>query len=565
VEKPILFIVADDDAVLDALEPDVARRFGNDCTIVASRDPHDALATLERLAEEQAPVALLIADHDMQALTGVEFLVHAHALHPAAKRILLVERNYTAANPIVPAMMFGQIDYHLVKPWFPHSGLYPAISEFLAGWARTRSRGFTMFRIVAPEHSPRAHEIRDTLTRVEMPFAFLPSDDDDGRALLAEVGHARETRPVVVRHDGKVLLDPSDGDLVEAVGGATRLDAEMYDLIVVGAGPAGLSAAVYAASEGLETAVLERRTSGGQAAMSSRIRNFLGFTWGIAGSDLAYRACEQAWLFGAQMVFTTTATELRLRDDTHVVRLADGREVAARAVVLATGVEWRRLEVPRLEALIGVGVFYGAAAAEARAVRGRHVCIIGGGNSAGQAAVYLSRFAETVTMLVRGESLAGSMSDYLTTELARIPNVRVELGAEVVDGEGDGHLEAVLVRDRAGGDVRRLEASALFVMIGAEPHTEWLGGAVARDDRGYVLTGAELVQDDEALRTWPLERAPALLETSVPGVFAAGDVRAGSVKRVTTAVGEGATAIQLVHRYLAEVPALERAPSTATR
>jgi len=550
VDKPIIVLVADEPPVLDALEPDVRRRFGNDCEILAFRDPQEALTRLEALAGEHAPVALLIVDEDLGPIGGIEFAERAHALHPAAKRILLVERNYTAANPVVTAMTLGKVDYHLVKPWFPHSGLYPAISEFLAGWARTRSTGFTMFRIIAPEHSPRAHEIRDIFARLEMPFAFIPADSEEATAVLREADAEGVPRPVVIRHDGRVLADPSNGELVEAIGGSSRLGTEVADLMIIGAGPAGLSAAVYAASEGLETVAVEQWTSGGQAAMSTRMRNILGFTWGIGGSDFAYRACEQAWLFGANMVFNTRAVGLRVENGVRIVRTADGREVAARAVILTTGVDWRRLDVPALEALIGVGVFYGAAAAEAKAVRGRPVCIVGGGNSAGQAAAYLSRFASSVTVLVRGDSLAASMSEYLTTELDRIPNVHVRFAAELADGEGDGHLDAVIVRDRRTGEVERLEAVALFVMIGAEPHTDWLDGVVARDERGYILTGPDLIRED-APRAWPLERPPALFETSVPGVFAAGDVRHGSVKRVTTAVGEGATAVQLVHAYLA--------------
>ena len=542
MDAPILFLVAADPAVLESLEADLDRRFGTDHRLVASADPEAALGQLAALAEEGAPVALLIADHDLPGLTGVEFLVRAHALHPAAKRILLAERNYTNASPIVAAMTLGQIDYHLVKPWFPHSSLYPAISEFLAGWVRTRTSGFTMFRVVAPEHSPRAHEVRDTLARIDMPFVFLASDTEAGSELLRSLGAENDGRPVVVRHDGRVWIDPSNGDLVEAFGGSSRLGSELVDVVVVGAGPAGLSAAVYGSSEGLETVVLEQKTSGGQAATSSRMRNVLGFTWGIGGSDFAYRACEQAWLFGANMVFTTAAAGLRTERGVQVVRTSDGREVAARAVILAMGVDWRRL--------IGRGVFYGAAASEARAMRGRHVCIVGAGNSAGQAASHLSKYADTVTLLVRSDDLGKSMSEYLVRELGQLPNVRVRLDTELVDGEGDGRLEALLVRDRGTGEVERLEAAALFVMIGAQPHTDWLEGTVARDDRGYVLTGPDLLRDD-APRAWPLERPPALFETSVPGVFAAGDVRYGSVKRVTTAVGEGATAVQLVHAYLA--------------
>ncbi len=541
----------------EALETDLARRFGNDTRILAADGPAAGLAQLECLAGGAEPVALLIADHRMAQMTGVEFLVEAHALHPMAKRILLVERDYTTANPIVPAMTLGQIDYHLVKPWFPERGLYPAVSEFLASWADSGVDDFTLFRIVAGENSARAYEIRDLLTRFNMPLTFHATDSAEGAALLREVGQAGSRLPVVVRHDGHVLVDPSDGEMIEALGGGTRIGEDVYDVAIVGAGPAGLSAAVYAASEGLSTVVLECKISGGQAGSSSRIRNVPGFTWGIGGHDLTRRACEQAWLFGANMVFAQRASGLRLGDSQHVVEVGDGREIAARAVVLAVGVSWRLLGIDKLEALIGAGVFYGAAASEARAMAGRHVCVVGAGNSAGQAAAHLAKHAEHVTMLVRGPALELSMSEYLITELEATANVSVLLGVEIVDGEGDEHLEAVLVRDRAGGSIERIATTGLFVMIGAEPHTEWLEPTIALDERGYVLTGGDLdIDSDDAGHgggeVWPLERAPALFETSAPGVFAAGDVRHGSVKRVTTAMGEGATVIQLVNHDLAE-------------
>jgi thioredoxin reductase (NADPH) len=550
VGKPIIFLVAAERSVLRALESDLDRRFGNDCGILSADDPDRALADLAALAEAREPVALLIADHRLNELTGVAFLERAHALHPSAKRILLVERDYTAANPIVPAMMLGRIDYHLVKPWFPEQSLFPAVGEFLADWAASREHGFKMFRIVGPAGTARAHEIRDLLTRLTMPYAFLGEDSEAGRDLLREVGRDGSRLPVVVRHDGRVLVEPSDGELIEAIGGSTQLGTGLYDLAIVGAGPAGLTAAVSAASEGLETVVLEQRVSGGQAAMSSRIRNFPGFAWGIGGHDLTYRACEQAWLFGANIVFAQRATALSAHGDERRVRVADGREVAARAVLLATGATWRRLGSPRLEALIGAGVFYGAAASEARAMRGQPVAVVGGGNSAGQSAAHLATQAERVTLLVRGDSLAG-MSEYLASELRRTPNVSVRLGVEVVDGEGDARLEAVTLRHRAGGALERLPTSALFVHIGADPPTEWLRGSVDLDRSGYVLTGADLIRGRRPVSGWPLARAPLLLETSLPGVFAAGDVRYGSVKRVASAVGEAATAVHLVHHYLA--------------
>jgi thioredoxin reductase (NADPH) len=562
--RPIIFLVSSDASVLKALESDLSRRFGNDTRIIGANGPAAGLVQLTAFADAAESVALLIADQQMPEMPGIEFLASAHGVHPSAKRILLVERDYTTANPSVPAMMLGQIDFHLVKPWFPDHGLYPAVSEFLASWARAEPETFTIFRIAALENSRRAHEIRDLLTRFNMPFAFHPTDSAEGIALLREVGQTGSRLPTAVRHDGRLLVDPTDGELVEAVGGGTHLGVDTYDVAIVGAGPAGLSAAVYAASEGLDTIVLERQISGGQAGSSSRIRNVPGFTWGIGGHDLAYRACEQAWLLGANMVFAQEATSLRVSGNELVLQVADGQEVAARTVVLCSGVSWRRLGIPALEGLIGAGVFYGAAASEARAMRGRHVCVVGGGNSAGQAAAHLAKYADEVTLLVRGDSLEKSMSEYLIAELREMSNVSARLGVELVDGEGDEQLQAIVVRDRSSGTVERIPATGLFVMIGAEPRTEWLDGTVERDERGFILTGNDVSSNRDAPSSRRLARAPMLLETSIPGVFAAGDVRHASIKRVTTAMGEGATVIQLVHQHLAGDRDAKTVPASQT-
>jgi thioredoxin reductase (NADPH) len=554
VQKPILFVIAEERTVLEALQSDLDRRFGQDCRIFGETSPVAALQILEELRALAAPVALFIADSQMVAMSGVEFLEQAHRLFPAAKRVLLVERNYTAANPTVEAMMRGQIDYHLVKPWSPEQGLYPAVSEFLAAWASSGPSEFQMFRIVDAERSVRAHDIRDLLTRFDMPFGFYPPGSDGGRRVLAAAGLDGSRLPVVVRHDGRVLIEPSDADLIEAVGGSTRLGAKVYDVAIIGAGPAGLAAAVYAASEGLETLVLERQISGGQAGASSQIRNFPGFTWGISGHEFAYRTCEQAWLFGANMVFAQEVTALCSVGSEHHVRVANGQEVAARAVVLATGITWRRLDIPRLEGLIGRGVFYGAAGSEARAMQNQAVHVVGAGNSAGQAAVHLAKHAAAVTVLVRGGTLATSMSDYLITMMEETDNIHVRLSCEVVDGEGEEQLAAIIVRDRRTGATERLPTAGLFVLIGAEPHTQWLdAAAIRRDPQGYILTGSDLLGDGRLPAGWPLARPPFALETSIPGVFAVGDVRYRSTKRIAAAVGEGAMVVQLLHQYFAEL------------
>ncbi len=555
MELPVLFIVSQEQSLLKVLQRDIHRRFGNDCRILSENAPTAGLAVLETLSSQARPVAVIMADQRMPEMSGIDFLVRAHQLHPMASRVLVVERDYTRANPIVPAMMLGQIDYHLVKPWNLELGLYPAVSKFLASGAGAQERGPEMFRIVGPDRGARGHEIRDLLTRMNMPFSYYAPDSDAGQKLLREAGQDGTRFPVAVRQDGRVLVEPTDTALIEAIGGGTQLGSGVHDVVIVGAGPAGLAAAVCAASEGLDTLVLEKAISGGQAGASSRIRNFPGFPWGVSGSELAYRSCEQAWLFGANMVFTQQVVGLRASGSERVVQLADGRRAAARAVILATGVAWRRLGIPSLEARLGAGVFYGAVGSEARALQGQSVCVVGAGNSAGQAAAHLAKYAASVTLLVRGESLARSMSDYLVTELRHAPNVTVRFGVDVTDAEGDGRLESIVVRNRASGAAERLPASALFVLIGADPHTDWLHGCVERDPKGYILTDGDLMRDGQFPGSWPLSRPPRLLETSMPGVFAAGDVRYRSFKRVASAVGEGSVAVALLHQYLAETMA----------
>ena len=553
--KPIFVVVSEDPRVRTALTRDLERRFGADYDVLAADSVPAATMLLADCAERSRQVALVFADQALSGPSAVEFLAQARTSHPGCRRVLVIPRgNWSSRHPVIEAMALGQVDFHLYNPWEPLERiLYPAVSEFLSVWGRLQEAPVVPIRICGEQHSRRSHELRDVLTRASIPFWFFDDGSDEGRALLREVGATGKQLPVVVFYTGVALENPSNADVVSTLGMKTRPDVERCDLIIVGAGPGGLAAAVYAASEGLDAVVLEPVVPGGQAGTSALIRNYLGFQRGISGEDLIGRAVEQAWLFGVDFVLTQPAIGLAVRGNDRVIRTADGSEVAAPAVILAVGVEWRRLGVPALEALVGAGVFYGAAGAEAKAMQGRDVYIVGAGNSAGQAALHLSRYASSVTMLVRQESLVITMSDYLVRQIEVAPNVAVRFGTEVIDGRGDGHLEEITVRERTSGDTSALPASALFVMIGAEPHTDWLPDAIHRDERRFILTGQDLVRHGQLPADWPLERAPRLLETSIPGVLAVGDVRHGSVKRVASAVGEGATAVALIHEYLADV------------
>jgi thioredoxin reductase (NADPH) len=554
MSQPVILLVAHDGALLYALAGDLGRRFAADYRILAARSSAEALAVLEPLAAATEEVALVVVARELPGPGWLELLLRARELHPGAKRVLLEHRGeWASGEPIVRAMTLGQLDYVLFRPWRPvEQNLYLPVSDFLAGWEKSRAPGVEAIRVVGPTWAASSHQLRDTLARAGIPYGFYPDDSEDGRRLLEEAGEDGARLPVVVFRRGTVLVDPSHAELVAALGLQTRPATGGCDVLIVGAGPAGLAAAVYAASEGLQTRVLEPAIPGGQAGTSSLIRNYLGFPHGVSGEDLTWRAFEQAWLFGADLVLAQAATGLEARGSDRMVRLSDGGEVAARAVILATGVAWRRLGVPALEALAGSGVFYGAAGTEARAVRGEDVFVVGAGNSAGQAALHLARFAASVTIVAVERDLGERMSDYLVQQIEATPNVTRRMRHEVVDGHGRGRLEGLTLRDRDSGETTAVDASAVFVLIGAAPRTDWLHGVVERDERGYVLTGRDLVEGGRPPTGWPLQRAPLLLETSLPGVFAAGDVRYRSVKRVASAVGEGAIAVQLVHEYLAE-------------
>jgi thioredoxin reductase (NADPH) len=565
VDAPWLLVVSEDDDVLLRLTADLHRRFGLDYRVTATRS-HQAPALFADMTARGDVLAVLVVDERSVHPVAAEVFRCGHELHPGAKRVQLIQRgNWSSLHPVIAAMALGQVDYHLYAPWAPLERiLYPAISDILASWDKYQDARSVALQIVGARNAARSHDMRDKLSRAAVPYWFHDSDSEAGRRLLQETGRDGSKLPVLAFYTGFVMEDPTDGELIAALGMKTRPTSSHCDVVVVGAGPAGLAAAVYASSEGLDTMVMEPEIPGGQAGTSSLIRNYLGFQRGISGDDLAGRAVEQAWLFGADFVLSQWVTRLSSNNGTPVIRSTDGTEVAARAVVIATGVTWRRLGVPRLESLVGSGVFYGAAGAEARAMSGRDVFVIGAGNSAGQAAVHLARYARSVTMVVRGPALGATMSEYLVTVISASPNIQVLFHTEVVDGSGSCGLDSLTLLDRAAGTRQEVPAAALFVLIGGEPRTEWLDGSVDRDARGYVLTGGDVLQRDGGPGAWPLRRPPLLLETSMPGVFAAGDVRSRSVKRVAAAAGEGATAIHLVHEYLAQSPPAAGSPGRST-
>ncbi len=548
-DQPVVLIVDDDPGVVHAMKEDLSSRFSHDFRIIGETSAAAGLATLREMAIGHQPVALLIADNRMGEMPGVDFLAGAHKMHPLAKRVLLVERDYSARSPLVDAMTLGRADYHITKPWMLEQDLYRQVSEFLADWAKDQEAGFELFHIVGLQADRATHDLREMMTKFYVPFRFHTADSAQGRRLLEAKGLDSTQLPVVIRHDDYTMIRPNVAEIITATGGSVTNDVTECDLVIVGAGPAGLAAAVYAASEGLRTVVLEEIVSGGQAGSSPMIRNYPGFPHGISGHELTRRACEQAWMFGAHMVFSQPVAGLEASGDAIIVHQADGHQVVAKAVVVATGIAWRRLEAPRLDALLGYGVFYGVAGSEAEAMEDQDVYVVGAGNSAGQAALYLARYATKVTLLVRGANLERSMSEYLVTEIEATPNVAVRLDTEVTGGHGDDHLEAITIRDNLHHLTEQLPTTALFVLIGGEPRTSWLPPDVERDG-GYVLTGRDVMLHEASRERWQLDRAPLPLETSLPGVFAAGDVRYRSIKRVASAVGDGATAIRLVHEYL---------------
>lgn len=553
---PVLFVIDGDQDALEDVSAQLGRRYGRDYRVQRAGDPEQAQAVLAELADAGDELALVLAS-TATAGAGDEdgLLERARQLHPHAKRGLIVARGALADPPtaqtIVDAIAMGRIDYYVQMPADAADELFHhTISTFLLEWATERHRLQTV-RIVGEEWAGRAYELRETFERCAVPHDFCLADSDQGRRLLAQAGPDARL-PVMLLPDGRTLSDPSNAEIAEAAGAPAGFDEHDFDVVVVGAGPAGLSAAVYGASEGLRTLVVDEGGIGGQARSSSLIRNYLGFPRGVSGHRLAVQAYEQASVFGASFVFMHRATALSRSGEQLALSLTEDRRVRAGVVILATGASYRRLGVPALEALTGAGVFYGGPAAEAHALSGADVFVAGGGNSAGQAALYLARYARQVTLIVRGPALEAGMSHYLVRETGATPSIDVRTGTTVVGGGGDGRLRQLVLRD-ADGSEETVAADALFVLIGARPHTEWLPDEILRDEHGFLYTGGNVSNRDG----WPLERSPSSLETSMPGVLAAGDVRHGSVKRVASAVGEGSIAVQLVHELLVAEPTAE--------
>jgi thioredoxin reductase (NADPH) len=565
--RPVLLVVDEHPVVLEDVRAQLVQRYAGDYRVESMSDPERALLMLEELANAGDDVALVLAGKSVSDATGRELFELAHQLHPHAKRALVVPLGSWADPPIaeaiLDAMALGRIDYYVPRPaGSPDEVFHQAISSFLLEWATERRLVPHTIHIVGESWSGRAAELREVFERCAVPHAFHLADSERGREFVAEAGFEAKL-PLMVLPSGRALGDPSNTEIAEAAAAPVDFEEHAFDVVIVGSGPAGLSAAVYGASEGLRVLVVDEGGIGGQARSSSLIRNYLGFPRGVSGNRLAEQAYEQASVFGASFVLMHRATALRRMGDRFKVTLSNGRRASAATVILATGASYRRLGVPSLEALNGAGVFYGAPASEAHALTGKDAYIVGGGNSAGQAALHLARYARRVTLVVRAASLDAGMSYYLVREVEAAPKVDVRAGTAVAGGGGDGRLQELVLRDGSTGDEKTVGADALFVMIGARPHTDWLPHEIARDASGFLFTGDDFPDDHD----WPLERRPFALETSMPGVLAAGDVRHASVKRVASAVGEGSIAVQIVHNLLADEPlrsgqpARERAPA----
>ena len=550
MDKPVILTIDDDPAVLQTISRDLRKQYGERFRIVRADSGAKALEATQQLKLRGNTVALFLADQRMPGLSGVEFLSQGSEIFPKAKRALLTA--YADTNAAIDAINTAQLDYYLLKPWDPpEEKLYPVLDDLIHDWQATFKPEFQGVKVISDRWSPNSHALRDFLSRNQVPYRWLDIESNQEAQQLVTYAGEKDNPclPLVLLPSGEKLVKPSTADLAQQVGMQTEAAKPFYDLVIVGGGPAGLAAAVYGASEGLRTVMIEREAPGGQAGTSSRIENYLGFPVGLSGSDLARRAVTQAKRFGVEILTPQEAKAIRLEDNYRIITLSDGSEISCHALILAMGVSWRRLTVTGVEQFTGAGVYYGAAQTEAAACQDEDVYVVGGANSAGQAAMYFSKYAHRVRMLVRGESLTKSMSQYLIDQIAGTDNIEVMPFHSVVEAKGGDRLEEILVKDSQTDEVKTFKTNSLFIFIGATPSTDWLEGTVQRDERGFLYSGPDIPNGTP----WPLERDRFLLETNVPGIFAVGDVRHGSVKRVASGVGEGSICVQFVHRHLANV------------
>jgi thioredoxin reductase (NADPH) len=554
--KPVLFSVDDDPNVLRAIERDLRSQYGADYRVIASDTPEGGVDLLKQLKLRNDDVALLLADQRMPRMNGVEFLQEGMRIFPDAKRALLTA--YADTNAAISAINEANINYFFLKPWDPPAEhLYPQLDDLLDDWKASYRPTFQGMRVLGTRWSPRSYELRDFLARNHVPYQWIDVEltgrDPETKRILEALGPEANNLPVVLFPDGTKLLESVPSQVAQKVGLRTRAQTSFYDLAIVGGGPAGLAAAVYGASEGLHTVMIEREAPGGQAGMSSRIENYLGFPTGLSGGDLARRAVVQAQRFGVEILSPQEAVGVRVEGPYRIIKLADGNEISCHTLLIATGVQWRRLEAVGVDRLQGAGVYYGGGATEALSCKGEIIYVVGGANSAGQAAMNFARYAERVVLLVRGDSLSSTMSQYLIDQVQRTPNIQIWSHATVLEAHGNSRLEEISVLCLDTNKTERVPASAMFIFIGALPQTDWLANVVERDDRGFIFTGPDLLRDSRRPKGWALDRDPFLLETNVPGLFAVGDVRHGSVKRVASGVGEGSVAVQFIHQYLSKV------------
>jgi thioredoxin reductase (NADPH) len=554
--KPVLLTVDDDPEVLRAIERDLRSRYADRYRVMRANSGSAGLATLRELKARNNPVALLLVDQRMPQMDGVGFLSEAMELHPLAKRALLTA--YADTSAAIDAINEARVHYYLMKPWDPpEEKLFPALDDLLHDWTSTFRPLYEGIRVLGTRWSNRSYELRDFLARNQVPYQWidveLVESDPEVRGLVNSLGPEVRTLPLILFPDGARLAEPALSVVAAPLGLRTHAQTNFYDLAIVGGGPAGLAAAVYSASEGLRTVIIEREAPGGQAGLSSRIENYLGFPSGLTGSDLARRAVAQAKRFGVEILSPQEATGIRTEGPYRYLKLADGSEISCHALLLAMGVQWRTLDVPGIDRFQGAGVYYGGGTSEAISCKGETVYVIGGANSAGQAAMHFSKFAEKVVMLVRGNSLASTMSHYLIEQIEKTSNIEVWTQTSLVGVQGESRLAQITIQCSPSGETKDLPASSLFIFIGALPRTAWLAGVVERDDRGFILSGPDLLREGKRPASWTLDRDPTLLESSVPGIFVVGDVRHGSVKRVASGVGEGAVVVQFMHQYLAKV------------